>query len=654
MTLFKLSLRNAKRQASDYLIYFVTIILVCAMLYAFNGLVFSQEIHQLSGMMDNLALIIVLASIVVVFIIGWLVSYTTRFMLSQRSRELGTYLLIGLENRQVVHLFFLENLAVGGIALICGIVLGNLFFQALRAILLTMFSAPYHFIFIFSPKAIGMTFLYFIAIYFFVLRKNQKRIRKMNIHDLIYFERQNESEMVKKSRTRKVMFGFSIVMGIVGTILLAAARQLMPGVIGAGCILISLSCFFISFSSGIPAFFERKPERKFRGQNLFIFRTLSAKLATMGVTMAVISILFTVSLLTEGAGMVLHGMFQGRLEKESFDLLFVSDQKDHVKACMKYAKNHVSLKDFWQYPLYQGENGRLIDYLAEHAGYLPYHYSHDYNQDVIIRYSDYAALREMLGYPAVTLKPDNYFFHCMPYLEHALSEWDQTLSIGGKKLSLAGIYTEQFSQNLWNGNGHQFLLVVPDEVCTKCPVIRYVFAAMTQETVTLSQYNALDHVIGGTMDGITTAISEWDLLYSKSLSLTETAVWSAMTVFPLFYLALTLAMTAAAVLTIQQLSEAGQYRRQFELLRKLGMDGREMRRALFCQFAIYYIMPAIPPVFISIPFILNLVYAVEPGTMVGASSPPVILAVSLGLFFLIYLIYIVIAYTSIKRNVLPG
>ena len=39
--------------------------------------------------------------------------------------------------------------------------------------------------------------------------------------------------------------------------------------------------------------------------------------------------------------------------------------------------------------------------------------------------------------------------------------------------------------------------------------------------------------------------------------------------------------------------------------------------------------------------------------MVGTSSPPVILAVSLGLFFMVYLIYAVIAYINMTRNVLP-
>ena len=126
MTLSKLSLRNARRQARDYLVYFVTVVMAAALLYSFNGLVFSGEVRQLSEGMDMLPFVIVLASAVVVCIFGWLVSYATGFMLSRRSRELGTYVLIGLTNRQVARLFFLENLAVGGAALVLGLALGGL------------------------------------------------------------------------------------------------------------------------------------------------------------------------------------------------------------------------------------------------------------------------------------------------------------------------------------------------------------------------------------------------------------------------------------------------------------------------------------------------------------------------------------------------
>lgn len=677
VTLSKLSLRNARRQAGDYMIYFITVVMVCAMLYAFNCLVFSGEIHDLSGLLDNMTLMIVLASIVVIFIIGWLVSYTTGFMLSRRSRELGTYLLIGLENRQVARLFFLENLSVGGVALLFGIPLGNLVYQALRAILLTMFSAPYHFRYDFSLKAMGLTLVYFAAIYFFALFRSRKRIRRMKIHDLIYFERQNEEELVKRSKTRKALFAVSILFGIVGTILLMTATELLIGVIGAGCIIVFIYSFFTSFSSGVPAYFDQKPERKYRGQNLMIFRTLTAKLASMGIVMATVALLFTATLLTEGSGMVFNGIFQGRLEKDAFDLLFVSDQEDHVDQCRESMTEQLPLTASWQYKLYQGGDDSLVEYLEETAGYYRFSYSHDYNGTLLMAYSDYAVLRDMLGLSAAELEPDHYItncfaihddghsaadcpeyghyiIHCMPYLEEPLRQWNQPLSLDGQTLSQGEIYTEQFAQNRWNGNGHQFLLIVPDEVCVTRPVLRFAFAAMTEYPITVEQYEVLSRSLyEPAADGTYTMVNDWDYLYSKACSLYDAAAWSAMSVFPLFYLALTLAMTAATVLTVQQLSEAGRYRCQFELLRKLGMDGQEMRRTLFRQFSVYYLMPVIPPVLIAIPFILDMCNAVEPGTMVGASSPPVILAVSLGLFFLVYLLYTVVAYRNMKRNVLP-
>lgn len=64
-------------------------------------------------------------------------------------------------------------------------------------------------------------------------------------------------------------------------------------------------------------------------------------------------------------------------------------------------------------------------------------------------------------------------------------------------------------------------------------------------------------------------------------------------------------------------------------------------------------LPAVPPLLIGVPFIFNLAGLPEPGVMVGMSSPAVITAISLGIFAAIYAIYSLLAYTSLKRNVLP-
>ena len=117
---------------------------------------------------------------------------------------------------------------------------------------------------------------------------------------------------------------------------------------------------------------------------------------------------------------------------------------------------------------------------------------------------------------------------------------------------------------------------------------------------------------------------------------------------------ITVILHSEIYITNKQLSETERYRRQFALLQKLGMARREMARALRAQFSIYYALPAVPPVLIGVPFILHLAGLPEPGVMVGASSPPVIAATALAVFFLVYAVYILLAYTSLKRNVPPG
>ena len=643
MTLSKLSLRNAKRQAGDYMVYFVSIVIVAALIYAFNGLVFSKEVQTLSRRMAQITPMIILASIVVVLIMRWLVSYTINFMLMRRSREFGTYILIGVESEQVARLFFMENLAVGGCAFVLGLLLGNLLFQVLRAIIFAMFAVPYHFSFFFSVRAAGLTLVYFIFIYLSAQMKSRKRICRMEIGQLIYFDRQNEDEVIKDSRKRRRVFAVSIVIGILGTFLIMT-RSLLTGLLGAGFIIAFLYGFFLSFASGVPAFFEKRPIRKYQGCNLLVFRTLTAKLASIGVIMATISMLFVATIISEGTGMVFRGIFTGRARQNGcFDIILSTyDTREKVfHEGLDYIEKNIPVKDSRQYSIYLAESAMIMEHIEEHTQY----YRH-YKYDTVMQESDYRALRAMLGYPPVRLEEGQYLIHCQPYVAEILKDWNGNLILGGETLTPGGLRTVIFSQHLYDVNGNGFVLVVPDEAAKGCPVSHTMQVFLTREPVKEMQYHVLAEIEEENWN-------ENTLVYVKAAEEEELAVMTAMTVFPLYYLALVLTITAATILTIQQLSETGRYRRQFQLLQKLGMEPGEMRKALGRQFTIYYAMPAVPPVLIGVPFILNLAEAVEPGTLAGASHPVAITIICFGLFFLIYGVYILMAYTSLKRNVLP-
>ncbi len=645
VTLSKLSARNAKRQAKDYLVYFVTVVMAAALLYSFNALTFSQEIKTLSKSMEMLPMMIALATVVVVCVFGWLVAYATRFMLLRRGRELGTYLLIGLENRQVARLFFLENLAVGGCALVMGIVLGGLLYQAFRAMALALFKLPYTFSFGFSLPALGLTVVCFGLIYLFALRRSRRYIRKANIHDLIYSDRLNEGVVIQARKKRRWIFGVSIMLGVMGTCLLMVSNA-MTATLGAGCLILFLFGFFLSFASGVPAYFDRRPARKYRGVTLLVFRTLTAKLATMGVLMATISMVLTATLISEGTGLVFRGLFLGRAAEDiCFDLYIGMEGADRdYSLYQEYIGAHIPVEQAVSYQVCYSGSAQVQDYIETQTAY----YNYGYEQDPVLRWSDYAALRSIAGYRTVELKEGEYLIHCMTYLEGPLKAYREPLTLGGVTLQPGGVYTEHLSQGSENGRG--YILVVPDEAAEGLSVHHFAYAAKTAQPVPYEDFYNLTVV----MDKIWEGTGLGDEISTKAQEEAEVAAQTALCVFPLYYLALSLTMTAATILTIQQLSESERYKRQFSLLQKLGMNRREMGKALRAQFAIYYALPAVPPVLIGVPFILHMAHAPEPGVMVGASSPAVIVCTALAVFFLIYAVYIVLAYTSLKRNVLPA
>ena len=643
--LLKLSIRNARRQAKDYLVYFVTIVMASALIYAFNGLVFSEELRELSSYMSSLPAAIVFGSIVVVCIIGWLVHYTTVFMLTKRSRELGTYLLTGLETTQIVRLFLMENLAIGASALVIGILAGCFLFQILRAIVLALFGTPYRLGFSFSIKAVGLTLIYFALIYLFVQFKSWRRIRSMKIYDLIYYEKVNEEEVIRKGSQRRKVFTGSIVFGIIGTLLLMTG-QTQAAFAGAACIIVFLYAFFISFSSGVPAYFENHPAKKYQRRTLLVFRSLSARLATMGVVMATISLLFTGIMISEGLGIVFSRIFQNRAELScSFDLYIAeTDTNVGLDEYLDYVHANIPVTREWQYTVYFSKDSQVMDYLVANTRYYSI-----YPKDTLMKYSDYAALRAMLGYPEAPLESGKYLIHCSPYLKGWMEEYDIPVTLDGEKLLPGSVYTESFSQHIYYGNGHDFILVVPDSLLERYAVSNNSYAAMTAEPVSEAQFALLDEIADRRKKD---RIAD-NFVDTKAKEEAETASGTTLIVFPLYYLALALTMTTVTILTIHQLGETDRYRRQFALLDRLGMAKADMVRTLRTQLAIYYAMPAIPPIWITVPFLLDLKDTTEPGILTGASHPVVILGITLGLFFLIYLLYILLAYTNLKRNVLP-
>ena len=136
----KLAFRNAKRSMRDYLVYLITMMAVAAMMFAFNSLIFSEDIQAMCSEAMVLGAMLGMVTFFIVLIVAWLINYMAKFMLEKRSREFATYLLIGLKKKELSKLYMKENLLIGTVALLLGMVLGTLVQQIIMTVFYSVFS----------------------------------------------------------------------------------------------------------------------------------------------------------------------------------------------------------------------------------------------------------------------------------------------------------------------------------------------------------------------------------------------------------------------------------------------------------------------------------------------------------------------------------
>ena len=182
----KLSFRNAKRQAKDYVIYFITIVMAVALLFSFNSIAVSRDIAELSSNMEDFSKAILGINLLIVFVMAWLINYTMRFMLEKRSKEFGTYEILGIEKKDISRMFTIENLIIGMLAFVVGTVVGCFVYQIFTTIIMNIFEQPYQIAIEFDWKAVQTTALCFFVMFAVVLLNSRRKIKKTSSIQIIF------------------------------------------------------------------------------------------------------------------------------------------------------------------------------------------------------------------------------------------------------------------------------------------------------------------------------------------------------------------------------------------------------------------------------------------------------------------------------------
>lgn len=670
----KLSVRNAKRQAKDYIIYFITVIISVALMFSFNSIAVSEDISELSTYMKDFGKAILGISVIIIFVMAWLINYTMKFMLEKRSKEFGTYQILGIEKKDISNMFTLENILIGSLAFVLGVGAGLFLNQFLTSIIMNLFNQPYQIQIVFDIKAVGLTALYFFGIFVLVLLNCRRKIKKTKVYNLLYADKKNENNVIKKSKGNIIVFITSLVLLLLAYFINDREFSNMSNMTGRNIfialvmLIIGIYLFYISISSFIVKRYLQNKSRKYKKSNMFLYRNLTSKINTMSITMGTIALMFTFILVGGNVALLMNNMLNNEIEMGyPFEITMSSLDKD-FSIYKDYINKNAKVKEMYEYDLYDVHNTNIRRALDGSAFESRYYY----DTDSVMLLKDYNKLRQMLGYEQVSLGKNEAIIHSMKTAEEKFEKYiekNNSIEICNKKLTIKQVNGESISQISFNG--YTYCIVVPDymeqlllneQIETRKDgdlIYNHKLAVTTEEITTQDFARGLEELIPREEFTITSEYGgeryeqsiERGLAYfhTKGERLSEAKSFYAIISFLAFYVALIFVMATATLLAIQQLSDSEKYKYRYELLKKLGMDELEINRTIFKQLFFYFAIPMLLPFILSIPIILS----ISKIFTIAVTIEEIIrnIGIIYGMFILVYGIYFIATDVQFTRNI---
>ncbi len=605
----KLVFKNVTRSLRDYTIYFLTLMFGVCLFYMFNSIDAQTAMLKISTsqkeILQTLTQMIAYVSVAVSVILGFLVVYANGFLMKRRKKELGVYMTLGMPKSRISAIIILETFLIGLVSLAAGLAAGILLSQGMSVLTAKLFEANLSaFVFSFSLPAFWKTLVYFGVMFLVVMVFNTVSVSHLKLIDLLSAGHKNEKLRINRLWVSVVIFLASVACLATAYYLIEKNGMIqMNGYFLASLILGTAGTllFFLSLSGFLLRVVQTNRKLYFKNLNMFILRQFNSKINTTFVSVSVICImlLITIGTLCTGFGMS-HALSGELKEGTPYDVSISSSDADHpgtvsdIAAGLKSRKFDLSrwAKQSVQVTAYESglTYGALIakeDLPAEYAG----SYSRIVSLQVsAVSLSDFNRLLEMQGRPAVTLGADSYAINCdfasiVPVYSRVLAN-RKTIVLNGKNLTAGPSEVQNLTFENMGGPDDFGTLILPDALMNKEKPVETILNVNYKPGVSESEFlNAVQAVKGKAEQPL------YDRYTSREELRTEATGYTVLISYLALYIGVVFLIAAAAVLALQQLSEASDNAERYGLLQKLGAEEHMIDRALFTQTALYFLLP---------------------------------------------------------------
>lgn len=620
MMLFKISLKNISKSIKDYAIYFFTLVLGVAIFYVFNAIDSQTAMMNLNNnKVEIITLMNTILSEISVFvsvILACLIIYASRFLMKRRNKEFAIYLTLGMSKRKISFILFLETLIIGIISLTVGILAGFLLSQLMSILVANMFEANLtKFQFVFSENAFLKTLMYFGIMYIIVMIFNTVNISKCKLIDLLNSNKKSEKVKLKNTWICLIIFiiacctlGYAYSLVADGIDKFTNESQLLISItLGA------VSTFFIFWSlSGLMLKIVRKNKRfYYKKLNGFTIRQISSKVNTTVLSMTIICLMLFITICVLSSSLSMKNSLnrsileyaprdaeisisknvdtdENVIDNSDLDIkeLFNENNFDYKK----YLKNVV------EFSIYKNKDitleSSLGDYYKTAKEKLPYL---RYKAMIkLMKNSEYNKLADSFNMKKVDLNDDEYvvvgnYKNSLNIKNEAL-KLNTEITLNSKKYHPKYKEAVQGFYQMTSNETEEGFIVLPDSALTENDKASN-FLVADYEGNKEEIEKMINNLINTDDDNQDNAVI---IGANTKLDIKDASVGlGAIVTFIGLYLGMIFLISCVTILALKELSESSDNYNRFQILRRIGVEEKDLNKALFRQIGIFFMFPLV-------------------------------------------------------------
>ena len=677
----KIAINNVKKSFKDYTIYFLTIAFAVCIFYSFNAIDAQKAVLVMSKSqaeyMTVVTTLISYVSVFVSFILGGLILYANNFLIKKRKKELGIYMTLGMRKGKISTILLMETLIVGILSLIAGLLLGLVVSQGLSLFTAKLFDVEMaQFKFVISGSAILKTILYFALIFGVLMIFNTRIIAKYKLIDMLTAARKSENIKIKSPVVSSIIF--VVAMIILGTAYyLVSESGLNPEKLGFKLSIvfgiIGTAGFFYGIAGFLLAIIQRSKNIYLKKLNIFVTRQISSKVNTNFVSMTVISLMLFITIVLLSTGL----SFKSALEKgiiapfdASVKLFTDEDSKyksmEEVFKAINYDFKEEDPTFITSYTIDGIDpNTMLKDYSVGDFKKSLDDGKYRWEHIDALKISDYNKIRSLYGEKPLTISDSEILvtsnFTAAKNSVKNFIEKSPQVNINGKEYKVAN--KEYLSEAIYNSEiaDNVLTIIVPDDF--KDMTLDSAYMNMNyknpnnpaEEEEIKSLFDSLSgYKSEGPLGGSYTKGADDEIHNLPMIRATKTQVYeqskgfTTMILYIGLYLGIVFLISSAAVLALQQLSEASDSSDRYKSLKKIGATEKMINKTIFTQTVIYFVMPLTLAIVSSIVGInvVNKFIALYGKPNIGPTA-----LLTLGILVIVYGGYFYVTYVGYKSIV---